>query len=256
MMCCSWRNKTVLGKKCIMCQGNRRPTFMWLPHHEAALHQLKRSNTNQVDLFVCVCCHVWLFSTPWTVAHQAPLSMGFSGENTEVGYHALLQGIFLTQGWKLHLWCLMHWQADSLPLSHLGSPYLKHISCADTATGNCLWGVVGDQPSEGPHGASWALPSDDCGFKVWLLPHSSWTTLHRTLIPWWEKRSSYWAPFASLWLLEKNENKLPGAVHSLGRLSQYRYVATGATVYENNNVNYLLGIWEGIIYLKKNAGAI
>ena len=22
--------------------------------------------------------HVWLFATPWTVAHQAPLSMGFS----------------------------------------------------------------------------------------------------------------------------------------------------------------------------------
>ena len=24
--------------------------------------------------------HVWLFATPWTVAHQAPLSMGFSGQ--------------------------------------------------------------------------------------------------------------------------------------------------------------------------------
>ena len=24
------------------------------------------------------CSHVWLFVTPWTVAHQAPLSMGFS----------------------------------------------------------------------------------------------------------------------------------------------------------------------------------
>ena len=23
--------------------------------------------------------HVWLFATPWTIAHQAPLSMGFSG---------------------------------------------------------------------------------------------------------------------------------------------------------------------------------
>ena len=26
---------------------------------------------------VCVCCCVQLFETPWTVAHQAPLSMGF-----------------------------------------------------------------------------------------------------------------------------------------------------------------------------------
>ena len=34
----------------------------------------------------------------------------------------LLQGIFLTQGSNLHLLRLLHWQVDSLPLSHLGSP--------------------------------------------------------------------------------------------------------------------------------------
>ena len=27
---------------------------------------------------VCVLSHVWLFVTPWTLARQAPLSMGFS----------------------------------------------------------------------------------------------------------------------------------------------------------------------------------
>ena len=31
-------------------------------------------------------------------------------------------GIFLTQGLKPSLLCLLHWQVDSLPLSHLGSP--------------------------------------------------------------------------------------------------------------------------------------
>ena len=31
-------------------------------------------------------------------------------------YHALPQGIFLTQGSNPHLLCLLHWQADSLPL--------------------------------------------------------------------------------------------------------------------------------------------
>ena len=36
--------------------------------------------------------------TPWTVAHQVPLVIGFSGKNTGVGCHFLLQGIFLTQG--------------------------------------------------------------------------------------------------------------------------------------------------------------
>ena len=55
------------------------------------------------------------FATPWTVAWQAPLSMGFPGKNTGVGCHALLQRIFLSQGLNLHL---LHCQADSLLLSH------------------------------------------------------------------------------------------------------------------------------------------
>ena len=47
--------------------------------------------------------HVRLFATPWTVACQTPLSMGFPGKNSGVGCHFLLQGIFLTQGLNLHL---------------------------------------------------------------------------------------------------------------------------------------------------------
>ena len=39
--------------------------------------------------------HVQLFVTPWTVACQAPLSMGFSRKNTQVGCWDLLQGTFL-----------------------------------------------------------------------------------------------------------------------------------------------------------------
>ena len=45
--------------------------------------------------------------TPRTVAHQAALS----SKNTGVGYHFLLQGIFLTQGLNPCLLCLLHWQA-------------------------------------------------------------------------------------------------------------------------------------------------
>ena len=62
---------------------------------------------------------VQLSTTPWTVVHQTPLAMGFSSKNAWVGCHFLLQGIFLTQGLNL---CPLHWQVDSLPLSHLGSP--------------------------------------------------------------------------------------------------------------------------------------
>ena len=37
-------------------------------------------------------------ATPWTVAHQTPLSMDSSGKNTGMNSHSLLQGIFPTQG--------------------------------------------------------------------------------------------------------------------------------------------------------------
>ena len=52
----------------------------------------------------------------------------FPGKNTGVGCHFLLQGIFLTQGSNLHLLYLLHWQADSLPLWHLGSPSMFTVS--------------------------------------------------------------------------------------------------------------------------------
>ena len=44
----------------------------------------------------------------------------FPGKNTGLGCHFLLQGIFPTQGSNPRL---LHWQADSITLSHLSSPY-------------------------------------------------------------------------------------------------------------------------------------
>ena len=64
--------------------------------------------------------HVQPFATLWTVAHQAPLSMGSPGKNPGVGCRVLLQGIFLVQGSNLSLLCLLHWLADSLPLASPG----------------------------------------------------------------------------------------------------------------------------------------
>ena len=71
---------------------------------------------------------VWLFWILWTVAHQAPLSMGFSRQEYWVDCHFLLQGIFLTQGSNLHLLHLWHWLEDFLPLSHFGRPNNLGIS--------------------------------------------------------------------------------------------------------------------------------
>ena len=44
------------------------------------------------------------------------------GKKTGVGGHALLQGIFPTQGSKPCLLCLLHWQVSSLPLAPTGKP--------------------------------------------------------------------------------------------------------------------------------------
>ena len=63
---------------------------------------------------------VQLPATPCTAAHQAPRSMGFSRQEYWSGCHALLQGIFPTQGWNPHLLHLVHWQVSSLLLTPPG----------------------------------------------------------------------------------------------------------------------------------------
>ena len=59
---------------------------------------------------------VQLFATPWAVAHQAPLSVGFSRQEYWVGGHVLLQEIFLTQGLNPCPLSFLHWQVGSLLL--------------------------------------------------------------------------------------------------------------------------------------------
>ena len=44
-------------------------------------------------MHACVLSRDRLFVTPWTVAHQSPLFMGFSSKNTGVGCHFFLQGM-------------------------------------------------------------------------------------------------------------------------------------------------------------------
>ena len=62
----SWR--TVLS-------FNSKQILTWMLQH-------KRNVEKGVILTGCALCavlhHVWLFATPWTVAHQTPLPMGFS----------------------------------------------------------------------------------------------------------------------------------------------------------------------------------
>ena len=79
--------------------------------------------------------YIWLFVIPWTIAARLSYPRNSPGKNTGVGCHALLQGIFPTQGLNLgiphcgqilyHLshsnsGCQMLQQQPSLPLTPEG----------------------------------------------------------------------------------------------------------------------------------------
>ena len=57
---------------------------------------------------------VQLGETPWTVAHRVPLSLGFSRQGYWTGLPFPSPGDFPDPG----ILRLLHWQADSLSLSH------------------------------------------------------------------------------------------------------------------------------------------
>ena len=61
--------------------------------------------------------HVWLFTTPWTVACQSPLSMGFSRQYEYWSRLSFPPPRDLPHpGMELHILNLLYWQVGSLPL--------------------------------------------------------------------------------------------------------------------------------------------
>ena len=68
---------------------------------------------------MCLLISVRLFATPWTAAHQAPLSMGFPKQEYCSGLPFPTSGDLSNQGMELSSPVL---QADSLLLTHQGSP--------------------------------------------------------------------------------------------------------------------------------------
>ena len=60
--------------------------------------------------------------------------LDFPGKNTGMGCYFLLWGIFLTQGLNPHL---LHWQVDSSPLNHRGSPTINSVQFS-SVTQSCL----------------------------------------------------------------------------------------------------------------------
>ena len=77
--------------------------------------------TNTMKVNVKSLSRVRLCATPWTIAHQATPSMGFSRQEYWNGFgcHFLLQGIFPTQELNSGL---LHYRQILYHLSHQGSP--------------------------------------------------------------------------------------------------------------------------------------
>ena len=63
--------------------------------------------------------------------------MNFPGKNCGMGCYFLLQVIFPSQGLNPHRWCLLHWQAGSLPLAPSVRdvcPWAGHFTSVHTAS--------------------------------------------------------------------------------------------------------------------------
>ena len=94
--------------------------------HDLTFHFLVICNLNSSCNACAVCCALSLQScptleTPWTVAARLLCPWESPGKNTGVGCHALLQGIFPTQGLKPGL---PHYRQIHYHLSHQGRPRL------------------------------------------------------------------------------------------------------------------------------------
>ena len=82
---------------------------------------------------------VWFFVTPWPVALQALLPVGFSSQEYCSGCHFLLQGTFLAQGWT----CVSHASCSGRRVPyhqcHLGSTGIWFESSSKKKKESVLW---------------------------------------------------------------------------------------------------------------------
>ena len=92
---------------CNLCQdGNSLYIILFIT-------SLNCRDCSLLEAKLCMCAQslscVWLFVTPWTVAHQASLFMGLSWQESWSGLPFPLQRIFSTQRLNLHFLWLLLW---------------------------------------------------------------------------------------------------------------------------------------------------
>ena len=121
-----WKTESLPAK---ICNKTRMPTLIASIQHSIGNQTRERKGIQigreEVKLSFYAHAHMYAKSlqsclTLWAHGLQPPGSSVHSpGKNTGVRCHALLQGIFPTQGSNLSLLHLLHWQAGFLPLTPL-----------------------------------------------------------------------------------------------------------------------------------------
>ena len=116
-------------RKIILCDSNGFTIFSMLSFYSdlRPLSQVVLAEffPELIEKFIYLCNNAYvlscvqLFVTLWSAAHHA-LSMEFSRQEYWSGLPSPTPRYLSTQGLNL---CFLHWQVDSLPLHHLGSPY-------------------------------------------------------------------------------------------------------------------------------------
>ena len=125
-----------------------------------------------------------LFATLWTVTARLLCPWDSPGKNTGVGYHALLQRIFPTQGSNLRLFCLCIGRQVLNHYHHLGSidtfvvQSLSHVQLFATP-----WTATHQAscPSPSP-GACW----NSCPWSRWCHP-----TILSSVVPFYSYHQSF-----------------------------------------------------------------
>ena len=151
---------------------------------------------------------VQLFTTPWTIARQPPLSMEFSRQECWSGLleYFLLLGSSQPRD-KTHVLHLLHWQVDSLPLHHLGigkKPGMLLKSC--NTQGRSLRQNYPSTNVTSTKVLSGKAAPDKYGCLISCLPSS---TLDMKNSEWkWKLLSRVWL-FANPWTIQSMEFSRP-----------------------------------------------
>ena len=98
-------------------------------NYETTITPLQETWKIQTKLYIVPLCimlshfsHVQFSVTPWTIAYQASLSMGFSRQESWSGWPYPPPGGLPHPGVEPVSLCLLHWQMDSLPRAPPGKP--------------------------------------------------------------------------------------------------------------------------------------